>query len=310
MRAIVACVGLVVAAPIAAAQPGAAPTVRLRVDGACPDAAAITAALGARATVVDGAAPATVAIEVSAGVDGVAVTLAADPRVEHRLVPGHDCAALAGAVAALADAWLLELTVAPASAIAAADLAAADLAPPTPPSAVAPAPRASDAPRWFIGAGRAYVVTTAPEHTAATRVDAAWRSPWRAARLRLSFDWGDAASQPTTTGVSVERQPWTVAGTIGWRRPGRAWIEGGAGGGLVVSRVDAMGVGAMRVHPVALARLSGGLGLGLGVSVRAEVEAALYPVADQYWVGGLAAGQSPIASVAAGLGVDIALGAK
>ena len=79
---------------------------------------------------------------------------------------------------------------------------------------------------------------------------------------------------------------------------------------VVVSRVDAMGVGAMRLHPVALARLTGGLGLGLGGSVRAEVEAALYPVADQYWVGGLAAGQSPIASVAAGLGVDIALGAK
>jgi hypothetical protein len=126
----------------AAAQPGAAPTVQ-RVDGACPDAAAITAALGARATVVDGAAPATVAIEVSAGVDGVAVTLAADPRVEHRLVPGHDCAALAGAVAALADAWLLELTVAPASAIAAADLAAADRG----------ERRRADAARgWFIGA--------------------------------------------------------------------------------------------------------------------------------------------------------------
>lgn len=96
----------------------------------------------------------------SAGVDGVAVTLAADPRVEHRLVPGHDRAALAGAVAALADAWLLDLTVAPAPVIA-----AADLAPPPPPSAVAPRRDRADAPRWFVGAGRAYVVTTAPEHT-------------------------------------------------------------------------------------------------------------------------------------------------
>ncbi len=298
-------------ARLAAAQPSAAPagspsvpSVRLRVEGACPDAAAIAAALSAQAAVVDGAI-ADVVVEVSAGVDGAAVTLASGERVEHRLVPGHDCAALAGAVAALTDAWLLELTVAPLV------IAPPPPAPATrPPSAVAPTARPLAAPRWFVGAGRAYVVTTASERTAATRVDAAWRSPWRGARVRLTFDWGDAAGQPTATGVSVERQPWTVAGTLGWRSAGRGWLEAAGGGGLVVSRVDAMGVGALRLHPTAVARAGGGVALGLGVSLRAEVEAALYPVADRYWVAGVAAGQSPIASFAAGLGVDIALGAR
>lgn len=298
-------------ARLAAAQPGVpggapagSPTVRLRVEGACPDAAAIAAALSARAAVVDGA-DAAVAIEVSGGIDGAAVTLASGERVEHRLVPGHDCAALAGAVAALTDAWLLELTAAPPP---------IDLEPPPPatrpPSTVAPAVRPGAAPRWFVGAGRAYVITTAAERTAATRVAAAWRSPWRDARVRLTFDWGDLAGQPTTTGVSVERQPWTVAGTLGWRSAGRAWLEAASGGGLVVSRVDAMGVGALRLHPMVVARAGAGLGLGLGVSLRADVEAALYPVADHYWVAGVSAGESPIASFAAGLGVDIALGAK
>lgn len=293
-------------ARLAAAQPGS-PTVRLRVEGACPDAGAIAAALGTRAAVVDGGA-ADVAVEVSGGPDGAAVTLASGERVEHRLVPGHDCAALAGAVAALTDAWLLELTVAPPPIAAAPPTASPPDA--RPPSAVAPTARPTAAPRWFVGAARAYVVTTAAERTAATRVDAAWRSAWRGARLRLTFDWGDAAGQPTTTGVSVERQPWTVAGTLGWRSAGRAWVEAASGGGLVVSRVDAMGVGALRLHPTLVARVGGGLALGLGVSLRAEVEAALYPVADHYWVAGVSAGESPLASVAAGLGVDIALGAR
>ena len=101
-----------------------------------------------------------------------------------------------------------------------------------------------------------------------------------------------------------------MAGTLGWRSAGRGWLEAAGGGGLVVSRVDAMGVGALRLHPTAVARAGGGVALGLGVSLRAEVEAALYPVADRYWVAGVAAGQSPIASFAAGLGVDIALGAR
>ena len=272
----------------------AAPTVRVVAEGACPDAAAVIAALPRSAQVVAGA-DADVTIAVADRTDGVAVTLTAGQRRDHSLLDGHDCAALAGAVAALADAWLVEL-----------------IAPPAPPPPVARPPSSvrtpGAVPRWYVGAARAIVIDSAAERGAATELDVAWRSTWQALRLRARFDWGDAATLDAAAGAT--RQPWNLIITAGWRlRQGRAWTEAGLGGGAVLSRVDSMASrGAYRMHPVGAATAAVGVTIGAGVSVRLEVAALAYPIADRYLVAAAEVGRSPWAGVSTGLGLDIALG--
>ncbi|MBK9033476.1 MAG: hypothetical protein IPL61_19790 [Myxococcales bacterium] len=300
MRAIVPC-GLVLVTATAAAGP----TVRVTVDGACPDAARVIAALPDTVAVVDGA-DADVTIAVLDGPDGAAVTMTRGDQLEEQRVAGRDCAALAGAIAALADAWLIELAAPPPRAPAVTEPAA----PVEPPALRIPPTSPRSSPRWFVGAGRALVFASDVARTGATRVDGAWRSRWHDARVRVAFDWGDVGALAAPLDAAATRQPWALQATVGARTRGRAWVEGGAGGGLVVSRVDTMGVAATRLHPTAVAAAALGLQLGLGVSVRLELDGTLYPIADRYTVAGAEVGRSPWATLAAGLGLDIALGAR
>jgi hypothetical protein len=289
---------------------------RLVVDGGCPDAAAVRAALPAAVAIVDDP-PIDLAIAVDSGPTGVVVTLRSGDLQHAQVVAGHDCAALAGAVAALVDAWSIELEVPPRSGSPSNDGGRGEREPVAAPGAVQPPPApegsraaATAVARWYLGVGRAFVFATDTDRSAATRVDAAWRSPRYDLRLRLALDWGDAA---TLDGGMASRRPIAVTATVGRRWGQRLRGGGELGGGVVVSRVDPTATsarGANRFHPLATAGLVAGVAIGSGVSVRAEVTAAVLPIADRYTIGAMELGHSPWATVAAGLGLDVALGAR
>ena len=298
-------------AVVATATPAAAePRVRIEASGTCPSAGQIAGALPATVVVVDDpTAAADMAITARADIDGAAIEFRAGARREQAHVTGHDCAALAGAIAALADGWLVELTAAPPPV---RDDEIPPLAAPLrldPPADAAPR-RSSPPPRWSLALGRALILEDGIELASATRVDAAWRTPWHALLVRATFDWGERATLDSTMAITT-RQPWTVAASAGWRiGRGRLWTGAQLGLGLVVSRVETSdGVAttgdATRVHLQALALADAGVVLGGGVSLRLELGAAAYLSTDQYTLGGQAVGHSPYRSISATLGIDV-----
>jgi hypothetical protein len=93
----------------------------------------------------------------------------------------------------------------------------------------------------------------------------------------------------------------------------RLWLGPALGAGLVVSEASAPtlsgGAVVTRLHPTITGSLAGGLGLARGLSLRAEVGAQVYPVADTYVSTTRGeVGQSPRATLALGLGLQLDTG--
>ncbi len=312
----------------ATAEPTArGPTVAIEATGTCPSAAMVAAAMPAQVRVV-AAAPGVDVLTIVAR-DGGAIarlTTAGAAPLEAQL-DGRDCAVLAAAAAALADAWFVEL-VAPALPAVAATPPAPDPAPapsvaaPLPISAPAavehpPTTPAPHAARWAIAVGRAIAADPGLDGAAtSTALDLAWRSPWRATRLRGRLDWGDAATLPAATpsALPVARRAWTVALTAGRRLDrGRLWLDGAGGLGLVLSHIDpsaAAATATMRLHPTVAASGAAGLHLGLGISLRLELGARGFPVRDRYTLPPMTVARSPWAELTAAAGLEVALGER
>lgn len=280
----------------------AEPRVSIRATGACPSAAAIDRALPSRVrTGPEGTGELLVVEEVDGGAV-VHMRTAEGPIDAH--LESRDCAVLASAVAAVADAWFVELPSAPAG--------QAEIGSEHPDGA---APRVS--PRWNLAVARALVVNPeAIDASASTQIDLGWWTPWRDVRLTARFAWGGASALATTDVMNTaSRQTWGASLTLG-RRFGhdRFWFEGAGGAAAVVSRVD----GAtpqqrgevVRAQGAVAATAAAGVRLGAGASLRVDLSALLYPIRDRYTIPPVTVARSPVADLAAGIGLEVALGER
>ncbi|HEY5943924.1 MAG TPA: hypothetical protein VIV40_00455, partial [Kofleriaceae bacterium] len=103
--------GVIATLLLGTAQVSAEPRVAIRASGTCPSAAAIERALPSRVrTGPEGTGGLLVVEEVEGGAI-VRMTTATGPIDAH--LESHDCAVLAAAVAAVADAWFVELPASP-----------------------------------------------------------------------------------------------------------------------------------------------------------------------------------------------------
>ena len=307
MRALVAC--LLIAS---ATRAHADPRLAIRASGTCPSAEAIKRALPNRAP--QGGAVELAVEEVAGGVI-VRATSATGP-LEARL-EGSDCAVLASAVAAIADAWFVELApravAAPPMAVVAPSVpgaapSAPGAAPDAPGADVPPTRTRAPAPRWSLAVGRALVVADRASQSASTRAELGW---WIVPKLRLRarVDLGDTA----TLDYVVGRQATAAVAALGPRFDrGWLWLDAAAGAGLVISRVDLMDSGTqlVRAHGAFAGGASVGIRLGAGGSLRFDIDGLLYPVRDVYTLESSAVARSPRFELAAGLGLEIAFGAQ
>jgi hypothetical protein len=294
---------------LASAHASAEPRVAIRATGACPSAAAIERALPSRVRVApDGELLVVEEVEGGAIVRMTTATGPIDARLE-----SHDCTVLAGAVAAVADAWFVEL---PAHAA------------PSPPPLLAPEERAQRdvvrpvvsprvSPRWHLAAGRALVVE--PERadaTAATQIDAGWWTRWRDVRLNARFAWGGTSELATADAMTtVNRRTWGLALTLGPRAGrDRFWLEAAGGAALVVARVSggtAQESGeVVRLQGAVAGLLAAGLRIGGGASLRFDVSALVYPIRDRYTLPPVTVAKSPLTDLAASVGLEVAFGER
>jgi hypothetical protein len=295
---------------IGATHASAEPRVAIRATGACPSAAAIERALGGRVELAREGATELVVEEVEGGAI-VRMTTATGP-IDARL-ESHDCAVLASAVAAVADAWFVELparsTAPPASEILSAPT---DTIAERPDVAVA---RVS--PRWNLALARALVLDPERATTAAaTQIDVGWWTRWRDVRVSARFTWGGKAELVTGDAMTAaDRQTWGLVLQLG-RRSGRDrfWFEVGGGAGIVVGRVSGgttqqMGE-VVRLHAAVAGTLAVGVRLGAAASLRFDVNGLLYPLRDRYTIAPITVARSPLAEVAAGIGLEVAFGER
>jgi hypothetical protein len=291
MRLLVACV-------LAASATGARAESRIeiRANGNCPSADAIARVLPDRAPA---GGPVELAIEEIEGgviVRATSATGALEARLE-----GNDCAVLATAVAAIADAWFVELASRAMPRAAPAML--------TQPSGVdGPEPDRVSAPRWNLAAGHALVIADRGSRSQATQIEVGW---WlhRHARLRARVDFGNSMVLDDI----VQRDAWHAVVAVAPRLDrGRLWLEVAGGAGLVISRVERMAGadGIVRAHGALAGAAGAGIRLGAGASLRVDLDGLLYPVRDVYTLQTSAVARSPRAELAAGLGLEIAFGAR
>lgn len=283
-----------------AAHASAEPRVTIRAPGTCPSAAAIERALPPR--VHSGPHGELLVVEEVEGGAVVHMTTADGPIDAH--LESRDCAVLAAAVAAVADAWFVELPKAPPEPL---DAPAEQLD--------VPASRVS--PRWNLAVARALVVDpSTASASAATQIDLGWWTSWRDVRLTARFALGGESALATTEAMNTAtRQTWGVWLTLG-RRVGhhRFWFEGAGGAAAVLCRVD----GAtqqqrgevFRAQGAVAATAAAGVRLGAGASLRLDLGALLYPVRDRYTIPPVTVARSPIADLAAGIGLEVALGER
>jgi len=292
----------------------AEPRIAIRASGDCPSAQAIERALPARVQVVPEGDGELIVVE---QIDGGAIVhvVTADGPIDARLA-SRDCAVLAAAVAAVADARFVELP-APAPAPA---LVAPAATPPTAPVREQPEPPAAvvTSPRWNLGAARALSIDPARSGTSsATQIDVGWWTPWRDMRLRARFDWGSRRTLANAADGSLgaDRQAWALSLALARRfGHGRLWLEGAAGGALVVSHVTggAMQLGGevVRAHPAGAAIASTGVRIGAGASLRLELGGLVYPLRDRYTSEMTTVARSPRSELAAGVGLEVAFGER
>jgi hypothetical protein len=293
MRRLLVCVLLA-----SAAQARAESRIVIRASGRCPSAAAIEKALPQRA-------PQTGAVELAVEEieGGVIVRASSTTGPLEAKLDGRDCSVLASAVAAIADAWFVELSTAPPPRASAPPLDVER-------SQVDAAPeRDRDrTPPYNIAVGRAFVFADRASLSATTRAELGWGfQPLM--RLRARFDFGEAM----TLDDVVRRQAWAAVVSVGPRLDrGRFWLEAAGGGGLVVSRVERMMPAdeVVRAHGAFAGAAAVGIRLGAGASLRLDVDALLYPVRDVYTLGSAPVARSPRYELAAGLGFEIAFGAR
>jgi hypothetical protein len=279
------------------------PTVEIRAH-ACPSASAIAQTLPARVHVAD-AAP--VVIEVAEVEGGALVRIIGVEGTSEVRLDGRDCAVLASAAAALADAWFVELP---------APLAQDDDidAPPEPTLVVHQVqPVKGPSARWTIAAGLALVVEDGPAApTTATHATLEWWR-WHETGLQLRLvQIGPTRLSGADITDEVSRQAWTGSLLVAAKRSaGRLWIKGGAGAAVVMSEVDAvMARSALREQGALAATASGGLRLWRGASLRLDVGGLVYPVRDRYTLRSTTIARSPWAELALGGGLDITFGER
>lgn len=285
-----------------AVHASAEPRVTIRATGACPSAAAIERALPSRVrTGPEGTGELLVVDEVDGG--AVVHMRTADGPIDAHL-ESRDCSVLAAAVAAVADAWFVEL-------------------PSPPPETREPVledramPELRSSPRWNLAVARALVVDPETAVTSpSTQIDVGWWTPWRDVRLTGRFAWGGEGALATTDVMSTaRRQTWALWLTLGRRAGGhRFWIEGAGGGAAVLCRVDGATTEqrgeVFRVQGALAATGAAGVRLGAGASLRFDVSALLYPVRDRYTIPPITVARSPVADLAAGIGLEVALGER
>lgn len=289
MRGLTVCVLIAIAAPA-----HAAPRVAIRAHGSCPSAAAIEAALPKR-----GPSAGAVELAVDEVTGGVIVRATSSTGPLEAKLEGHDCTVLASAVAAIADAWFVELAPAAEPPVLETHPAQVD------------AERASDrdrTPPWNLAVGRAFLLTDQASLSATTRAELGWELH-RLARLRARVQLGDAM----TLDDLVRRRALATVLTLGPRFDlGRFWVEGAAGAGLVLSRVQRMMPTdeVIRAHGAFAGAAAAGIRLGSGASIRLDVDGLLYPVRDVYTVESAAIARSPRFELAAGVGLEITFGVR
>ena len=289
---------VIAAVVVATAQASAEPRVTIRATGACPSAAAIEHALPSR--VHTGPGGTLLVVEEVEGGAVVRMTTASGPIDAH--LESHDCAVLASAVAAVADAWFVELPSPP-------------LEPPGSTEALElPAPRIS--PRWHLAVARALVLDSEGATAAATQIDVGWWTAWRDVRLNARLGLGGRTPLATTDAMTTaDRQAWGMSVSLA-RRVGhqRWWLEGAGGVAAVVSRVtggDSLQTGeVIRVHGALAGGAAAGVRLGAGASLRFDLSALLYPIRDRYTLPPVTVARSPVADLSAALGLEVAFGER
>jgi hypothetical protein len=130
------------------------------------------------------------------------------------------------------------------------------------------------------------------------------------------FTWGGKAELVTGDAMTAaDRQTWGLVLQLG-RRSGRDrfWFEVGGGAGIVVGRVSGgttqqMGE-VVRLHAAVAGTLAVGVRLGAAASLRFDVNGLLYPLRDRYTIAPITVARSPLAEVAAGIGLEVAFGER
>jgi hypothetical protein len=281
------------------------PTIAIRAK-ACPSAEAIEKALPERVHVARD-----VSLELTVDdVEGGAIVrvTSAEGNSEVRL-DGRDCTVLASAVAALADAWFVELP----SPRKPEDVAI----PPAPASSTGLVARDEPAragpARWRIAAGLAYVLDDSGEtRSTASHIDITWWR-WHALGVQAQVRWTGASRLSSVDMTdAVSRRTWAGALLIASRvGHDRLWLEGGAGAAAVISQVEAaMASTVVRSHAAFAAVASAGIRLWKGASLRLDAEALVYPARDRYTVGSITIAHSPWAELGFGGGLEIAFGGR
>jgi hypothetical protein len=309
----------VIAFLVTAATPAAAePRIAIRATGTCPSAAAIERALPSRVRVGPEGTGELLVVEQVDGGAIVRMTTARGPIDAH--LESHNCAVLAAAVAAVADAWFVELPApaAPASSIALASPAASGA--PGSSGSVAErvdAPTTRVSPRWHLAVARALVTDPGRASTSAsTHVDVGWWSGWRDVRLSARVALGGKTDLATTDVMNTAtRQTWGVSLSLARRAgAGRFWLEGGGGAAAVLSRVAGGTVQqsgeVFRAHGAVAASLAAGVRLGASASLRFDVSGLLYPIRDRYTIPSTTVARSPLADLAAGIGLEVGFGER
>ena len=343
----ICCSAAILLTTAAAGVAAAAPLVPVRLDvrGTCPDAAALTVELPTGTARADGDARAwTLRTRRERG--GLRVELV-DPegtRQVWRLLAGGDCAALAQAVGAIVEGRFVELGALPAPGLPVEssdedEPQVPEPAPAQPPPAqpapaatmpeVAPAPAAVEGPtrivyvpgppqpaRFGLGLGAGFAFDSIGGSGGAAlggQIDFTWVVPGNLLRLRGQLSTTTTQTLDMTMLTATQRSPVGLRLDIGVRSGAdRVWVQPALGAALVVSEVTSPGAGrAMRVHPALAGSLATGIRLGAGVSLRFEIAAFAFPLTDRYVDAyGFELGRSPGLTLAASLGLDVALGSQ
>ncbi|HEY5944709.1 MAG TPA: hypothetical protein VIV40_04430, partial [Kofleriaceae bacterium] len=179
------------------------------------------------------------------------------------------------------------------------------------------APTTAASPRWNLALARALVIDPARTDTsAATQIDVGWWTAWRDVRLSARIALGGTAALATTDAMTTaNRQTWGTTLGLG-RRFGhhRFWAEPAGGAALVVARVrggTSMQIGeVIRLQGALAGSVAAGVRLGAGASLRFDLSALLYPIRDRYTVPPVTVARSPVADLAAAIGLEVAFGER
>lgn len=293
------------------------PGIRLQQRGHCPRPALLRRELGARFALSARASAATWSLRVERSAAGPL-------RLELRAPDGtlsltrelrsEDCDALAPAVAIIAEVHFVQLSLPPARdpRRAARPAASRPARPPTPPPPPARRPAAPPRERQLsLALGGALDLAVSPLLArAAGQLDVAFRA-WRApVALRLAV----LVDQPATQRGALDRVDLRQILTrldAALRVDGaRLWAQGALGVGVALSHARALDLPgeptALRAGPLVAACVGGGVRMGAGLSLRAEITAHLYPIADRYTVSPFGEiGRSPRASLLFGLALQL-----